>query len=144
MRIPFSRSKLHSCYAPLVMGMLVKGINAQQMDGSSIVLKAAIAASFVVQCERLNLDLKKLRKSVSTRIREAAKLFQQLRSRFSFAPSVGDFDECLSLASNFQSWADQCSDASSFGKMMSWPMVKDVLYSRTPHFSFLPTYAKAN
>jgi hypothetical protein len=121
MSTPLFDSDLYIGYAPLVTEMLVKGTEAQLKDGSSIVLKAAIAASFVFQCNKLNLDLDKLRTSVNTRISEAAELFQKCKSHFSNAAAMGGgFDEGLSITSKFQIWAEECDDVASFGEMMSW------------------------
>ncbi len=121
MRTPFLHSGLDIAYAPLVTEMLVAGTKAQLKDRSLIVLKAAIAASFVFRCHELNLDLDKLRTSVNTRISEAAKLFKKSKSHFSNAAAIGGgFDEGLSITSKFQIWAEQCGDVASFGEMMSW------------------------
>ncbi len=99
MRTPFLHSGLDTVYAPLVTKMLLDGTEAQLKDGSLIVLKAAIAASFAFQCAELNLDLDKLRTSVNARISEAAKLFTKCKSHFS--NEAGGFDEALSITSKF-------------------------------------------
>ena len=75
----------------------------------------------------MSLDLNKLRTSVKTRMSETAELARKLTSCFS---SVGNFNEILSLIPQFETWANLCGDAVSFGLMMSWLEVQLVLGTR--------------
>ena len=113
---------------PLMTEMLLDGLQADQADRISSVLKAAIAAFFFDQYKKAELNLEKLQISVDTRISETKDLVRNLLGRFT--SSAGNFKEYLSIIPKFEIWVNRCHDAVSLGEIISLFEVQLVLSRR--------------
>jgi len=117
-RSPFVESQLGRVYAPKMFELLIDGIERGEKNGSSIRFSAVVAASFIDRCEELSLDFIKLHASVTRRISDLTKLLEILCHRcFS---DENNFQQYLSLMSEFQTCANRSTIAVSFGVMVNW------------------------
>ncbi len=92
---------------------------------SMVPFNTIIAATFVHRCNKVGLDLKKLRKSVMMRISETEPL---LKKWASFDLEAFDsFKDILSLLQIMKAWTKLCCDAVSLGHIMSLVEVQRVL-----------------